>query len=234
MSKKLDQAEKEITAILKKHDIAGVCALHTPGAVNLISHLEPSYSVINQTANAIRARAKLADFGGDRDAWKVKVAGTANMLHGITDAIGPLIIALMDLSKILDEKIGAVHGKDLDMGTELPAKEPVKEDGEYSFTGIAKVKLKPDVEFTSSTLKSIDLRLEISENLDREKYLDANGLPQNLGIKAVTIALMAGLNANIYTAHHKKEWDSADHLRYVLDNLQRMFVENAEITTGEM
>lgn len=79
-----------------------------------------------------------------------------------------------------------------------------------------------------------DFRLDISNNLDKEIYLDEEELPTKAGIKPLTQAFVQGLVGNIHMAHQKGYWDSAAHFRYIIDELQRGFVEVAIAGTGTM
>lgn len=79
-----------------------------------------------------------------------------------------------------------------------------------------------------------DFRLDISKNLDSGVYLDAEQLPTKAGIKPLTQAFIQGLVGNIHMAHERGYWDSAAHLRYIIDELQRGFIEVADVSTGDI
>lgn len=102
---------------------------------------------------------------------------------------------------------------------------------EYSLE--AKVVL--DLEFKkdskTSSHRGTRFNLDVSENLDREIYLE-DGLPTKIGAKALTITLIQGLVGNIHVAHQKGYWNDADHLRYIISELEKGFVENADISTS--
>lgn len=55
-------------------------------------------------------------------------------------------------------------------------------------------------------------------------YRDEEDKLTKEGIKALTNVLVQGLNANIQGSHQGKKWDSAEHLRYVISELERSFV----------
>ena len=73
-----------------------------------------------------------------------------------------------------------------------------------------------------------DFNLECSPNLDETKYLD-DGLPTDEGSKVLSNVLIQGLVANIHMAHEKKFRDSAEHLRWIISELERGFVEVTNI-----
>lgn len=66
--------------------------------------------------------------------------------------------------------------------------------------------------------------LDVSDNLDKSKYIDENGLPTAAGTKAITNNFVQGLIGNIHTAHQKGYWDSAEHLRFIIAELESGFV----------
>lgn len=84
---RLKVARVEIEAILKKHDLAGVVVLHTPGMTEFFYDIRPSYSCawIDEAAGALRMRAKLADYNGDRLRQRHDITSTANMMEAIAD-----------------------------------------------------------------------------------------------------------------------------------------------------
>jgi len=77
----------------------------------------------------------------------------------------------------------------------------------------------------TSALKSVDFNLDISNNMNKSMYLDDDGLPTKVGTKALTQAFVQGLVGNIHQAHQNNFWDSAQHLRYIISELERAFIE---------
>lgn len=77
-----------------------------------------------------------------------------------------------------------------------------------------------------------DFNLEVSDNLDKSKYLDKNDLPTSEGTKALTNVFVQALVGNIHQAHQNGFWDSAEHLRYIIKELERGFAEPATATEG--
>jgi hypothetical protein len=76
----LEQAAKEIAAVLKKHDIAGVVQLFTPGHNKYAMNLQPSWSVIAVDAvGKLRMTAPLVDPENPQEA-QTKVLDTVRML----------------------------------------------------------------------------------------------------------------------------------------------------------
>lgn len=104
---------------------------------------------------------------------------------------------------------------------------------EFYFTGISRIKMTNEKGSPTSTNEGVDLSLEVSKNLDKDMYLE-NGRPNKSGAKALTIALVQGLVANIHACHQKGYWDSAEHLRFIIHHLENGFTAQAQISDGIM
>lgn len=109
-SPKLKTAMEEIKAILAKHDIGAMVVLHTPGHSEFLNKLNPSYSCIIQTGDHIRFRSKLADYGGDKNAWQKKTTDSLNLLQCITETVGHVILPLIDFTEKLEQSLDAESG----------------------------------------------------------------------------------------------------------------------------
>lgn len=109
-SPKLKKAAEEIKSILDKYDIAAMVVLHTPGHSEYLIKINPSYSCAFIDGEMLRVRAKLQEhFNGDKKAWEKKVSDTANMLRLLSETSGHLTISVMEMSKIVDERVNAEH-----------------------------------------------------------------------------------------------------------------------------
>lgn len=60
-------------------------------------------------------------------------------------------------------------------------------------------------------------------------YRDEEESLNKFGVKALSQVLVQGLNANIQGAHQNGIMDSAEHLRYVISELERAFVNVTEV-----
>lgn len=109
-SPKLKQAMEEIKSILAKHDIGAMVVLHTPGHSEFLNKLNPSYSCIIQTGDNIRFRSKLADYGGDKQAWQKKTTDSLNLLQCITETTGYVLMPLIDFTEQLEKSLDAECG----------------------------------------------------------------------------------------------------------------------------
>jgi len=76
---------------------------------------------------------------------------------------------------------------------------------------------------------STDFNLIVSRELDEKQYLDKEGLPTEAGSVALSNVLVQGLIGNIHAAHEKGFKDSAEHLRFIISELERGFVAVANV-----
>lgn len=105
---------------------------------------------------------------------------------------------------------------------------------EFWFTGISKVTMAHEKGAPKSTHVSTDIRLDVSPNMDKKQYLK-NDLPTKEGVKPLTQCFIQGLVANIHKAHQEGWWDSAEHLRYIISELERGFVRaDAKVSESTM
>lgn len=82
---------------------------------------------------------------------------------------------------------------------------------------------------TKSRHIGTDLGLYVSKNLDQSAYVTRNGMPTKAGSITITNVLVQGLIANIHQAHTQGHKNDADHIRFVIDELQRGFVSLYEV-----
>ena len=113
-SPKLKNAMAEIEAILKREDLAGVIILHEPGSVEVLTKIDPSYSCASfQHVGGkvgIRLKGKLErDFGGDKEKQHKVLSNTSNMLYHMGTIAANQIMGVLEMSKMLDDKLGATH-----------------------------------------------------------------------------------------------------------------------------
>ncbi len=71
--------------------------------------------------------------------------------------------------------------------------------------------------------------INLIEPLGMKGYRNKDKTLTKDGVKALTQVLVQGLNANIQGAHQKGNWDSAEHLRYVISELERSFVAVVDV-----
>lgn len=108
-SPKLKKAMEEMKEILRKHDIAGVVVLHTPGHSEYLNHLNPSYSCasINGEGN-LDIKASSKHFSSDAERFN-KIKDTSNMLHLLALPLSTCALNLMDASEKMDKTYPADH-----------------------------------------------------------------------------------------------------------------------------
>lgn len=106
---KLKVAAEQIKDILRKHDLAGAVALHSPGHGEYFVHLNPSYScayVYND--KEVRFYSKKEDYKTREEQLK-KQADTSNMLKILTDITALNFGYIHPLSERFDKLTNAEH-----------------------------------------------------------------------------------------------------------------------------
>ena len=71
--------------------------------------------------------------------------------------------------------------------------------------------------------------LDCSPNLDRSHYIDKNNVPTKEGSKALSNVFIQGLIGNIHLANEKGYLNDAEHLRYIISELEKGFVSVVKI-----
>lgn len=105
-SPKLKTAAEEIKDILKKHDIAGIVVLHTPGFGEYVYRIDPSYSIAKLQGDMLRLKTNPAD----SNETKLQQANdTYNMFTVLADCGGPLFLNAMDAVKLLENHIEVIY-----------------------------------------------------------------------------------------------------------------------------
>jgi len=108
-SPKLKKAMEEIKLVLAKYDIAGFVVIHTPGNSEYFIKIDPTYSCAKFEGDMVRIKAKLSEYGGNKELWTEKVSDTANMFSLISETAGKTIIGLIEVSEKLDQIVDAEH-----------------------------------------------------------------------------------------------------------------------------
>lgn len=108
---RLKIARAEIEGILKKHDLAAVVTLHTPGMMEFFYDVTPSYSCvwIDEAAGQLRMKSKAADYGNDNDAQIRDQAATANMIHGLAADLESAARMFGSIAPFIDRALRAEH-----------------------------------------------------------------------------------------------------------------------------
>lgn len=100
---------------------------------------------------------------------------------------------------------------------------------QFEFKTTCSLTLEHKLGDSSSKHVSTKFNLEVSDNLEPAKYLDAEGLPTANGSQAITQCLVQGLIGNIHMANESGFRNDAEHLRYIISELERGFVSIAEV-----
>lgn len=108
---RLKVARTEIEAVLKKHDLAGVVVLHTPGMSEFFYDIRPSYSCIwiDEVASVVRMKSLARDYGNDVAAQVLDQAASANMVEAFADNLRQAGGMFLMVRHIVNEKFNAEH-----------------------------------------------------------------------------------------------------------------------------
>lgn len=100
---------------------------------------------------------------------------------------------------------------------------------QFSFEAKVVLTLEHKPGATTSKHVSTDFNLEVIGQLDRKQYLDAQDLPTKAGSQVLSNVLIQGLVGNLHMAHEKGFRDSAEHLRWIISELERGFATVAHV-----
>lgn len=100
---------------------------------------------------------------------------------------------------------------------------------EFSFEAKVVLTLEHKQGMTKSKHVATDFNLEVIGPLDRSNYINNQGLPTGAGSQVLSNVLIQGLVGNIHMAHEKGFRDSAEHLRWIISELERGFVTVANV-----
>lgn len=104
---------------------------------------------------------------------------------------------------------------------------------EFTFEAVVRLTLENKEGSNKSKHVATDFFLEVDEPLDRKEYLDKDNLPTKAGSHALSNVLIQGLVGNIHFAHDSGFKDSAEHLRWIISELERGFVSVVTVTQSK-
>lgn len=109
-SPKLKTAIEEIKQILRKHDIAGIVVLHTPGFGEYLNHITPSYSCasIDNLSGRYQLKGRKEHFSNEAERHN-KLKDTCNMMRTLADLTGKSALNLLEAAKATDKFLDAQH-----------------------------------------------------------------------------------------------------------------------------
>ena len=101
---------------------------------------------------------------------------------------------------------------------------------EFSFEAKVVLTLEHKAGMPTSKHVATTFNLDVLGHLDKSHYLDSEGLPTKEGSKILSNVLVQGLIGNIHLAHDEGFRDSAEHLRWIISELERGFVNVANVS----
>ena len=102
----------------------------------------------------------------------------------------------------------------------------------FSFEAKCVIQLEHEKGMQTSKHLQTKFNLDCSSNLDRSKYLDSEDLPTKDGCKTLTNVFVQGSIGNIHHGQEKGFWNDAEHIRYIISELERGFVAIANTDTS--
>ena len=100
---------------------------------------------------------------------------------------------------------------------------------EYSFEAKVVLKLEHKKGMVTSKHVATDFNLFVNKVLNKTIYLDKDDCPTKVGAEMLSNVLIQGLIGNIHMSHEKHFRYSAEHLRWIISELERGFVTVAEV-----
>ena len=82
-------------------------------------------------------------------------------------------------------------------------------------------------------LKESSTQFHVGEGLHEPAYYNPDGTLNFPGAKTMSQCFVQGLNANIQSAHENGVWDSAEHLRWIISELEKAFVQVVKVVKDE-
>lgn len=98
---------------------------------------------------------------------------------------------------------------------------------EYTIEATSKLTMINHEQEGYSELKGTLIKVTFSNNIDTSKLFDGDKITKKY-VESLTYAFTHGLSANLHTAHQQGVWDSAEHLRFIITELEKCFVQVAE------
>jgi len=110
---KLLIARDEIEAILRKHDICAHVVLAGIGRLEVMMHLEASWSKLylyeDEHGSGLRLRSKKAEYQGDVKRQKRDLEATVGMVSGMAQTLAPAGLGWLKAAEMFDKATGAEH-----------------------------------------------------------------------------------------------------------------------------
>lgn len=100
---------------------------------------------------------------------------------------------------------------------------------EFTFEVITQMTLEHEKGAKTSALKEARVKLNPHKPLDKSMYLDGKDLPRKDAMKPITNTLLSGLIAHVRFCAEKGWMKEGDHMNYIMEHMQGMFVQQADI-----
>lgn len=111
------------------------------------------------------------------------------------------------------------------------------ENEKFAFTAIIELEVKPKSEENGKNIAvthaGLKYSCEFSESINANMYFGEDRTLNKEGCEVFTTVAIEGLIANIHTMHQRGFRDSAEHLRYIIEKLEKGFVQQVEVGSAE-
>lgn len=95
---------------------------------------------------------------------------------------------------------------------------------EFTFEALVRLTMDHQEGQERSTHVATEFLLDPLKPINRDSYLDEDDLPNKDGSRVLSNVLVQGLIGNIHMAHDNGFRDSAEHLRWIIAELEKGFV----------
>lgn len=82
-------------------------------------------------------------------------------------------------------------------------------------------------------IDSVQYDLRVGNTLRQNMYIGENNLPTLAGHESITMCCVETFIANIHLAHDSDQWDSAAHLRHIINRLEEGFTRADGVITTQ-
>ena len=100
---------------------------------------------------------------------------------------------------------------------------------DFRYAVVSKLELEANLKIGRSRIKEITVEIVAQDEI-QDQWREEDGALNADGLKAQTQGLIQGLVNSIHYGHQKGLRDSAEHLRYIIENLQKGFVQQVTVS----
>lgn len=95
----------------------------------------------------------------------------------------------------------------------------------FEFSAKAKIELESINISNVTKLNFCEFVLKIPKNVDENEYYNDSEMLNIYGAKMASLVFLNGIMANIHSSHQAGVFDSAEHFRWVISEMETLFVK---------